>query len=77
MAFSIVSFRGLTPESRLINLSQRDTYFLFNSVFAGANKFDYLDPGVKPQDDKKRKPQDDRECGGPAPQDDTIEKVPG
>ena len=35
-----------------INLSQRDTYFLFNSVFAGANKFDYLDPGVKPQDDR-------------------------
>ena len=30
-----------------INPSQRDTYFLFNSVFAGANKFDYLDPGVK------------------------------
>ena len=28
-------------------LSQRDTYFLFNSVFAGANKFDYLDPVVK------------------------------
>ena len=50
-----------------INLSQRDTYFLFNSVFAGANKFDYLDPGVKPQDD--------RECGDPAPRDDKGRSV--
>ena len=28
-------------------LSRSDTYFLFNSAFAGANKFDYLDPVVK------------------------------
>ena len=46
-----------------INLSQRDTYFLFNSVFAGANKFDYLDPVVKPRDDKveENASQDDTE----------------
>ena len=37
-----------------INLSQRDTYFLFNSVFAGANKFDYLDSGVKPRNDTEK-----------------------
>ena len=55
-------------------LSQRDTYFSFNSVFAGANKFDYLDPGVKmhptktfvfaggprPRMTQKRKPRDDK-----------------
>ena len=28
-------------------LSRSDPYFLFNSAFAGANKFDHLDPVVK------------------------------
>ena len=60
-------------QSRSINLSRSDTYFSFNSVFAGANKFDYLDPGVKmhptktfvfagaprPRMTKKRKPRGD------------------
>ena len=41
-----------------INLSQRDTYFLFNSVFAGANKFDYLDSGVKPRNDTEKNSAD-------------------
>jgi len=31
-------------------------------IFADANKFIYLDPGVKPQDDKEKEcPQDDKE----------------
>ncbi len=41
-----------------INLLQRDTYFLFNSVFAGANKFDYLDSGVKPRNDTEKNSAD-------------------
>ena len=53
-------------QSRSINLSRSDTYFSFNSVFAGANKFDYLDPGVKMHPTKTfvfagAAPRDDKE----------------